>query len=445
MTVYKKTIYITVILAGLFVLFAWANPVFAACAGSGRWEICWNDDWEETGVAVIEIGGTIEYMPVDESGQQTGSSITLSGNLEGAPDTTEATQEAIQDTLEAGGDADDAFAAGLFAGLAVARDSHYTFDVYSSAEGSITLDYVGCVNPGDVTITTNPFEKDPEPTNGNGTPPTNGNGESPPPGDGNGNGGSPLPPPEPEPEFELLPPPPANNPPSSTNHQAVQGDNCGVASPPIALSWTFTDPDGHGQSAYQVKIKQGANTIYSPGKISSSSKQYSPPLGTLSYNTTYTWELKVWDDYSSPVDSGWITAPAFTTPAHQYPSPSFTWFPQIPETNEAALFTDTSAAYGGSAITFWQWTFEDGTPSSPAQQNPSVLFSSIGSKAVTLQVTDSSGFSCSASPQGVGVGVPFPEWEEIPPFGARLYDFLAGFFYYPFLLIRGMNNKIINM
>ncbi|MDZ4231851.1 MAG: PKD domain-containing protein [Candidatus Pacearchaeota archaeon] len=212
-----------------------------------------------------------------------------------------------------------------------------------------------------------------------------------------------------------------NSAPTASNLQPTQGNNCGVSSPPVILSWTFSDPNGNGQSAYQAKVYQGGVLAHDSGKVSSSSQQYAAPLGVLVYNTSYTWTLQVWDNYSIPAASGVLSGPIFTTPAHRYPSPDFTWSPITPGENELASFTDTSSSYGGSSLTAWSWVFQNGTPAGSTAQNPSASFSPIGQKSVTLQATDSSGFSCTTSPpKTVNIGVPFPEWEEISPFGFDL-------------------------
>lgn len=228
-------------------------------------------------------------------------------------------------------------------------------------------------------------------------------------------------------DFEV--PLPANNPPSSTSHQGVQGDNCGVASPPVTFSWTFSDSDGNSQSAYQVKIYEGVALVHNSGKVSNSSQSYAPPLGIFSYNTTYNWTLEVWDDYTNPASSGTISGPDFTTPVHQYPNPSFTWSPSVVGEDEVVTFTNTSTTYGGSSNISRAWTFQDGTPDTSTKQNPKVAFSPIGLKSVTIEITDSDGFTCTISPpETVNVKVPFPDWEEVTPFGVKAFDFFAALF-----------------
>jgi len=210
--------------------------------------------------------------------------------------------------------------------------------------------------------------------------------------------------------------PPFNNPPSANNLSVTQPDYCIITWPTAIFSWQFTDPDGDTQSAYQIQVDNNSN-FSSPevdtGKILSSSNFYATLPGALSYNTTYYWQLKVWD--SKDLSSSWISGPSFTIPLHQYPSINFSWTPQIPLINENTQFTDQSTVYGGSTKSSWDWLFQNGNPASSAQQNPLVKFLSTGAKSVTLRVTDSDGFSCQAQ-KTINSQLPLPEWKEISPF-----------------------------
>ena len=57
------------------------------------------------------------------------------------------------------------------------------------------------------------------------------------------------------------------------------------------------------------------------------------------------------------------------------------------EVNEAVQFWDSSLANPTS----WMWTFEDGVPATSTAKNPSVKFSSLGTKKVTLVATNDKG------------------------------------------------------
>jgi len=210
----------------------------------------------------------------------------------------------------------------------------------------------------------------------------------------------------------------SNQPPSVNNLSATQMDYCIVTWPTTIFSWNFTDPDiGDTQSAYQVKIDNNSN--FSSPEVDSGKVPCTPPCsfatlpGFLSWDTTYYWQLKVWD--SKDLSSAWISGSSFTIPKHQYPTINFSWAPQSPSTNENTQFTDQSTVYGGATKSSWAWTFQDGNPVNSAQQNPLVKFLSIGTKSVTLKVTDSDGFSCQAQ-KTINSQLPLPDWIEIPPF-----------------------------
>lgn len=225
-----------------------------------------------------------------------------------------------------------------------------------------------------------------------------------------------------------------NMPPTATDLSVDEGDYCTIPLRPI-FSWAFSDPEGDSQGAYQVQVDNNSN-FSSPeidsGKVLSSSESYAAPT-PLSYNTTYYWRLKVWDEYDA--GSNWISGPSFATPLHAYPDPEFTWFPASPTEEELVQFcatqeagvcsSDESTCYDiGGAIpppscsgkTFL-WTFpvetEFATGSSPISENPLVKFTSTGVKDVSLEITDEVG-SCSRT-KTVGVMWPLPEWEETSP------------------------------
>jgi len=207
-----------------------------------------------------------------------------------------------------------------------------------------------------------------------------------------------------------------NQPPSATNLKVVQPDYC-LSGPASIFSWTFTDPDpGDTQSAYRVQVDNNSN-FSSPeddsGKVTSNSNSYATILGKLEYNNTYYWRLKVWD--SKDADSNWISGPSFTIPTHAYPEIDFSWSPFKPSVNEDVLFVDESIVYGGTTKKSWSWTFQDGSPDSSNEQNPTAEFSSTGEKDITLRVTDSDGFSCSRT-KTLNSQLPLPIWKEIAPF-----------------------------
>ncbi len=92
-------------------------------------------------------------------------------------------------------------------------------------------------------------------------------------------------------------------------------------------------------------------------------------------------------------------------------------------------FRDNSS--GGEATT-WAWTFQDGTPSTSDQQNPTVTFTGQGWKTVTLTVSNEFGSSSKTDEYSVQIGDaatnwgPFVEsWEgeaTLSPFHMENYD-----------------------
>ncbi len=130
--------------------------------------------------------------------------------------------------------------------------------------------------------------------------------------------------------------------------------------------------------------------------------------------------MKVWDNQGG--GSGWVTGALFTTAPQRYPkvesNPTygFSWSPDAPPILEEVQFADQSTVYGGATKSAWSWVFPDATPNTSTQQNPTATFNAEGLKTVSLQVTDSDSFSCSAS-QTVNVEMALPsQWKEIKPF-----------------------------
>lgn len=196
-------------------------------------------------------------------------------------------------------------------------------------------------------------------------------------------------------------------------------DYCFVSSPPIILSWQFSDPDaGDAQSAWQVQIATNQNfqpqfMIDDTLKQGGATSAYSPISGTLSFNTTYHWRVKVWDSNNDQSVPEWTTGTPFTTPVHVFPSSDFTFSPAFPAAEEQVQFTDQTTFDPGSASQSWTWDFGDNTSIS-TQQNPVHVYQENGIYAVTLSAGDDAG-SCSLQ-KTVNVTLPFPEWQEISPF-----------------------------
>jgi len=195
----------------------------------------------------------------------------------------------------------------------------------------------------------------------------------------------------------------------------------------VTLSWIYSDPDGDPQAAYEIWLDNSPsfsdpklNHLVDPSSASSYVLDLSQDdnhdwLTTLNWNTTYYWKVRVKDSMGNWSD--WSNLDNFTTPAHAYPYPDFSWNPTSPSVNELTQFTDKSECYNAAGLivpcSSWYWTFQDGDPATSNLENPKTKLTSPGTKQVTLTVADSIG-SCTDS-KTVNIGYPLPKWKEIPP------------------------------
>jgi len=185
------------------------------------------------------------------------------------------------------------------------------------------------------------------------------------------------------------------------------------------LSWQFDDVDaGDSQSAYKIELTRlSDNESCTLNGTGNTSNIYAPSINNtchsfINYDLSesgYTWKVKVWDQ--SSIESAWSSPDTFNTPKHQYPLIDFSWSPSNPSQDEEVVFTDDSTVYGVSSKSAWVWTFTDGNPASLNEQNPTTQFNSTGDKQVTLEVTDSDGYSCSIS-KTVNIQLELPQWQE---------------------------------
>ncbi len=166
-----------------------------------------------------------------------------------------------------------------------------------------------------------------------------------------------------------------------------------------ALSWTFSDPLGDSQSAYQVVITDTGtgSVVKDTGEVASASNSYSVPVGTLDFNKTYSWTIKVWDNHPSRLTAQ-SSGANFTSIKHAAPSLSATLAPARVSKDEVLTITDSSTVYGGATKTAWDWDFSavtDYTLLTPTNLNEvKVKFTTTGMKNVKLKVTDSDGLWC---------------------------------------------------
>ena len=211
-----------------------------------------------------------------------------------------------------------------------------------------------------------------------------------------------------------------NQPPEAINLDVTSNINyCSFNLAEISLSWQFDDVDaGDSQSAYKIELTRlSDNESCTLNGTGNTSNIYAPSINNtchsfINYDLSesgYTWKVKVWDQ--SSIESAWSSPDTFNTPKHQYPLIDFSWSPSNPSQDEEVVFTDDSTVYGVSSKSAWVWTFTDGNPASLNEQNPTTQFNSTGDKQVTLEVTDSDGYSCSIS-KTVNIQLELPQWQE---------------------------------
>ncbi len=122
-----------------------------------------------------------------------------------------------------------------------------------------------------------------------------------------------------------------------------------------------------------------------------------------------------------------------------YAQPGLNWpnveipFPSLACTNTAIHFRDNS---GRAFPTSWEWTFQDGTPSTSTQQHPTVQFSSSGWKTVTLTVTNEYGSTTKTDPYAVFIGA--PDVASTPYFES--FETMTGTDLYPYLSVNYDNS-----
>ena len=229
----------------------------------------------------------------------------------------------------------------------------------------------------------------------------------------------------------------ANSNPTATGLSVSKGNYC--SSPAHFFSWTYSDADGDAETRFQFQVDNNIdnNSDFSSPEINRDEQGLNNPSpftnnqnalvsvaaasDRLVYNTTYYWQVRVYDNQGN--NSGWVSGSSFKTEKHLYPSVDFSWAPTNPSANEAVQFADQSECYGlGNVIVVcpsnaWSWNIPDAAyinSTNSSSQNPQVEFLSNGTKAVTLTVTDSDGYSCPVS-KNVNVGLSLPGWKEIAP------------------------------
>jgi len=208
------------------------------------------------------------------------------------------------------------------------------------------------------------------------------------------------------------------------------------------------------QTAYEIVVSE--NDVLSTstgefacwsGKKSGTSLQYiisnaNPDCGNrLKYGTNYYWWLRGYDGEDMPTnwiqyDSNSLTSTdgnpdnnplTFTTFKHRFPNPFFTWSPLEVTTATTTTFTSESFVYSSSSpdvpqlcvdnpelCTGFQWTTTDinALITNPNDPITDITFQKATNTAVTLAVTDASGYVCSLS-RTIRINFGLPLWREV--------------------------------
>jgi len=186
--------------------------------------------------------------------------------------------------------------------------------------------------------------------------------------------------------------------------------------------WTYSDPDGDPQVAYEIKIDDNAGFPHpDPTEFTDSggpATSYTPSHRLEEWNNwmdwgrNYWWIVRVTDKLDDPTHwSEWSSANKFETPAHAYPWSGFLWSPLEPTQNEVTIFTPDQSGLSYLWTVTGDATFVDST--GPTSPSPHVVFTTTDN-TMKLLVTDEYAHSCE-SEQDVEVQLPLPEYREVSP------------------------------
>lgn len=241
-----------------------------------------------------------------------------------------------------------------------------------------------------------------------------------------------------------------NQPPNKPDTFETDWNRCSFKGGAVStLSWTYSDPNGDPQSAYEIEVDDNSSfnvpkfnhlvNLAATSYALNLSQDDDPPdpggdwLSELAWNSTYFWHVRVKDSFGNW--SEWSNSSQSKTDKHASPWVEFTWSPSEPTQKETVEF-DSSGTQSFSGTLIYLWSIISGTGvlvdgTSWATSSPHIQFTTINN-TVRLEVTDSDNYSCYTD-KDVIVQFPLPEYKEIPPiiwlkkiFGG-LFAFFNGF------------------
>lgn len=233
-------------------------------------------------------------------------------------------------------------------------------------------------------------------------------------------------------------------------------DYCGASPQPrFTFNWDYVDPcGGDPQSGVKIQILDHLGNLVFDSCTTDprydtcsghSSQSWAPLYGIkqLEYDRTiaggnpYRVQVQVFD--SAGNSSGFSAPVEFEViPVHAYPSVGFDYTPSRPFIDEPVTFDSTiddngdgipdthcylpggdgkTVDLGGCPLGGYVWNFDGGVDTGAGTiQTPIAKFSTRDTYAVTLNVTDNEGYTCSDL-QNVDIDVKFkiPDWREIAP------------------------------
>ena len=219
--------------------------------------------------------------------------------------------------------------------------------------------------------------------------------------------------------------------------------------------------DSGTQAGYEVVVNTvnnfdtatGNYVCWSGVKTPSVATQYiipnsDPHCGTLSYNANYYWWIRLYasDGNGGYTPTAWYQYGAvdghngandeetdsnpdsniktFTTYAHEFPTPLYSWSPYDIIVGTSTDFTSTSRYYtsaapataqdctGGACAYLWTTTDAGATISNPTNATTAIVFYHPTGTLLTLRVTDPDNYVCSNS-TSLNINYNLPIWREV--------------------------------